>query len=68
MFSLHLSQIHPLLSFLFPTALSEEKKKNTGLWEWLIMGFSMDEVAIGRLKIYREKKEKEEVLLLRAIG
>ena len=34
---------------------------------WIIMGVSMDEVAIGRLKIYWEKKEKEEVLILRAI-
>ena len=47
--SLHQSHIHPLLSFLFPTALSEEKRGNTGflgdglLWEFPWMRLPLED-------------------------
>lgn len=52
--SLILLQIlfYPLLSFLFPTALSEEKGEIQASKVMDYYGSFMDEVAIGRLKIY----------------
>jgi len=37
--------------FSSPPPFQKKKGKNTGLWEWLNMGVSMGEAAIGRMKI-----------------
>lgn len=32
--------------FSSPQPFQKKKRKNTGLWEWIIMGVSMDEVPL----------------------
>lgn len=43
--------------FSSPQPFQKKKRKNTGLWEWIIMGVSMDEVPLEEWK-QNEKKRK----------